>query len=122
MYDCCFDQTRGWAWIEWTRTVPEYVVPKGAKFGDIFVTTVDTVQASYIIDTLITHNVPVLMAGGGTSEKDLGNFWKNMRPHFGPDPSRATTKLSDDEKKALLQIAWIREEAAGMTEARAAKT
>ena len=66
--------------------------------------------------------MPVLMAGGGTSEEDLGRFWNNMRPHFGPDPSRARIKLSDDEKKALLQIAWIQKEAAGMTEARAAKT
>ena len=62
------------------------------------------------------------MADGGTSQEDLGTFWKNMRPHFGPEPRRATTKLSDDEKKALLQIAWVREEAAGMTEARAAET
>ena len=67
--------------------------------------------------------VLVPMAGGGTSEEDLGNFWrKNLRLNFGPDPSRARTKLSDDEKKALLQIAWVREEAAGMTEARAAET
>ena len=70
----------------------------------------------------VGKKVPVPMAGGGTSEEDLGKFWKNMRPHFGPEPRRATTKLSDDEKKALLQIAWVREEAAGMTEARAAKT
>mmetsp|Transcript_45128 Transcript_45128/g.139023 ORF Transcript_45128/g.139023 Transcript_45128/m.139023 type:complete len:111 (-) Transcript_45128:19-351(-) len=66
--------------------------------------------------------VPVPMADGGTSQEDLGTFWTNMRPNFGPEPSRATTKLSDDEKKALLQIAWVREEAAGMTEARAAET
>ena len=66
--------------------------------------------------------VPVPMADGGTSQEDLGKFWSNMRPHFGPEPSRATTTLSDGEKKALLQIAWVQEEAAGMTEARAADT
>jgi hypothetical protein len=33
VFDCCFDQTRGWAWVEWTKTVPEYSVPKGAKYG-----------------------------------------------------------------------------------------
>ena len=66
--------------------------------------------------------VPVPMADGGTSQEDLGKFWSTLRPNFGPEPSRATTKLSDDEKKALLQIAWVREEAAGMTEARAADT
>ena len=70
----------------------------------------------------VGKKVPVPMADGGTSQEDLGTFWTNMRPNFGPEPSRATTKLSDDEKKALLQIAWVREEAAGMTEARAAET
>jgi len=72
VFDCCFDQTRSWAWIDWTKTVPEYAVPKGAKFGDIFVTTVDTVQASYIIDVLTTHNVPMLVAGNtGTGKTQM---------------------------------------------------
>ena len=52
--------------------MPEYSVPKGAKFGDIFVTTVDTVQASYIIDVLTTHNVPMLVAGNtGTGKTQM---------------------------------------------------
>ena len=71
VYDCVFDMTKGFAWIEWTKTVPEYAVPKGAKFQDIFVTTIDSVQASYVIDTLVTHNVPVLMAGNTGTGKTL---------------------------------------------------
>ena len=77
----------------------------------------------------VGKKVPVPMADGGTSQEDLGTFWTNMRPNFGPEPSRATTTLSDGEKKALLQIAWVQEEAAelaakaaAMTEARAADT
>ena len=66
--------------------------------------------------------VLVPMAGGGTSQEDLGIFWRKIRPHFGPEPSRATTKLSDEEKKPLLQVAWVQEDAAGMTEARVAET
>ena len=66
--------------------------------------------------------VPVPMADGGTSQEDLGKLWSDIRPNFGPEPSRATRKLSDGAKKALLQIAWVQEEAAGMTEARAADT
>mgnify|MGYP007129162990 CR=1 FL=1 len=77
----------------------------------------------------VGEKVPVPMADGGTSQEDLGKFWSCIRPHFGPEPSRATTTLSDGEKKALLQIAWVQEEAAelaakaaAMTEARAADT
>jgi dynein heavy chain len=44
VYDCLFDLSRGAAWVEWTKTVPEYSVPKNAKFQDIFVTTVDAVE------------------------------------------------------------------------------
>ena len=44
---------------------------KGAKFGDIFVTTIDSVQASYIVDTCITHNVPVLLAGNTGTGKSV---------------------------------------------------
>ena len=71
VFDCCFDQTRSWAWIDWTKTVPEYSVPKGAKFGDIFVTTIDSVQASYVVDTCITHGIPVLLAGNTGTGKSV---------------------------------------------------
>ena len=70
----------------------------------------------------VGKKVPVPMADGGTSQEDLGKFWSCIRPHFGPEPSRATTKLSDEEKKPLLQVAWVQEDAAGMTEARVAET
>ena len=71
VFDCLFDINRGCTWVDWTKTQPEYAVPKGAKFQEIFVTTVDTVQASYIVDTLVTHNVPVLLAGNTGTGKTI---------------------------------------------------
>eukprot|EP00966_Prymnesium_polylepis_P139511 3223659-Prymnesium_polylepis.1 len=47
-------------WAEWMTTVPAYVVPKGARFTDIFVQTEDSVQAGYIVDVLVNHGVSVL--------------------------------------------------------------
>ena len=67
VYDYVFDMSRGYSWVEWQKTVPEYQVPKGAKFGDIFVTTVDTIQASYITDVLVTLG---LMLGLRVAEEE----------------------------------------------------
>ena len=52
-------------------TVPPYAVPAKATFHDIFVSTEDTVQAGYLVDVLINHNVPMLVSGNTGTGKTI---------------------------------------------------
>ena len=70
-YDYVFSLEKGHTWIDWMSTVPTYSVPKGSKFQDIFVSTEDTVQAGYFVDTLVTHNVSVAVCGNTGTGKTI---------------------------------------------------
>ena len=48
--------------------------------------------------------VPVRRAKGGEMQVDLGGFWNNIRPNFGPDPEKANTQLSEEQKNTLLGV------------------
>ena len=66
------------------------------------------------------QKVAVRCASGEEAQVDLGGFWNNIRVNFGPDPEKANTKLSEAEKKPLLGVEWVKEEARKMV-AEAAK-
>jgi superfamily II DNA or RNA helicase len=58
--------------------------------------------------------MPVPCASGGVAQVDLAVFWGNIRDHFGPEPVKAKTKLSEEEKKLLLAVGWVKLEAEKM--------
>lgn len=70
VFDVVLDVSNN-SWREWMATVQPYAVPKGSRFSEIFVQTEDSVQAGYIIDVLVTHNVPVLMCGNTGTGKTI---------------------------------------------------
>ena len=52
MYEYCFDQDE-LKWVEWMRTIPEYVANPDAAFAQVIVPTADTVRYAYVIDKLL---------------------------------------------------------------------
>jgi len=62
VYDYSFDNNKR-QWIDWLKTIPPFSIPKEASFQDIIVPTTDTTRYSFLLDTLITHQKPVLFVG-----------------------------------------------------------
>lgn len=58
--------------------------------------------------------VPVQLESGREVLVDLGDFWAKIRRNFGPDPSSASMKLSDEEKAPLSALEWVKKEAQKM--------
>jgi len=51
------------AWIPWMQTIPKYDVPRGAKYEEIVVPSVDSVRLVYIFQLLVTNDKHVLCPG-----------------------------------------------------------
>ena len=46
-------------------------MPKAARFHEIFVRTTETVQAAYLADVLLKHNIPILVSGNTGTGKTI---------------------------------------------------
>ena len=68
VFDYLYDvDTKKWA--HWSKTVPEYVIPKGVGFADILVPTVDTIRTTFVMRQLLLKDFHVLVVGEtGTSK------------------------------------------------------
>ncbi|TPX32092.1 hypothetical protein SmJEL517_g04759 [Synchytrium microbalum] len=65
VYDYMFERDRknGGTWKLWVDTVGTFEIPKGAKFSQITVPTIDTQRYTYLLETLLTHGKAVLFVG-----------------------------------------------------------
>eukprot|EP00929_Paragymnodinium_shiwhaense_P087548 TRINITY_DN476_c0_g5_i1.p1 TRINITY_DN476_c0_g5~~TRINITY_DN476_c0_g5_i1.p1 ORF type:complete len:2570 (-),score=757.67 TRINITY_DN476_c0_g5_i1:167-7876(-) len=64
------------AWIPWMETVPKYDVPRGAKYEEIVVPSLDSVRLVYIFQLLVTHDKHVLCPGPtGTGKTANISMW-----------------------------------------------
>jgi len=77
---------------------------------------VDKLAALAMLDTKPAKGVKVAVAcaSGGVSQEDLGLFWGRIRANFGPDPARATTKLTEEEMAPLRPLPWVMREMEAM--------
>jgi len=72
VYDVAIDCSSGAPqWRDWMSTICAYSVPKGARFHDINVPTIESVQVGYITDVLVKHSVPLLLTGNTGTGKTI---------------------------------------------------
>ncbi|KAI8807084.1 dynein heavy chain and region D6 of dynein motor-domain-containing protein [Cladochytrium replicatum] len=50
-------------WYLWLSTIQNPSIPSNADFNDIIIPTKDTTRYSYLLDVLLTHEVPTLLVG-----------------------------------------------------------
>ena len=80
MYEYCFDQDE-LKWVEWMRTIPEYVPNPDAPFSQVIVPTADTVRYAYVIDKLLLSDKHVLCVGDTGTGKTL-NVMDKLSNHM----------------------------------------
>jgi dynein heavy chain, axonemal len=62
VFDWFFDKASA-EWRPWAAAVPAASIPADAKFGDIFVPTVDSVRYTFLLDVVVQHHHPFLFVG-----------------------------------------------------------
>jgi dynein heavy chain len=50
-------------WIPWLDTIEPAEIASTAEYNDIIIPTKDTARYNYLMDVMITHNIPMLMVG-----------------------------------------------------------
>jgi len=71
VYDFTFEPKK-MQWINWINTVEEkFVIPKEAQMADIVVPTIDTIRHNFLMKTLITHGMHVLVTGDTGTGKSV---------------------------------------------------
>eukprot|EP00965_Chrysotila_dentata_P002957 95741-Pleurochrysis_carterae.AAC.3 len=70
VYDYVYDSQKR-AWAGWMASVPNYAIPAGAAFHDIFVPITETVQAGHLIELLLLQGVPSLICGSTGTGKTI---------------------------------------------------
>ncbi|KXZ55711.1 DHC8 protein [Gonium pectorale] len=51
------------SWQLWTDTIPELSIPNEAQFADIIIPTKDSARYTFLLDTALQNNQPLLMVG-----------------------------------------------------------
>jgi dynein heavy chain len=62
VYDYFFDLEKV-TWVPWMSTIPQYEVPRGARYETIVVPSIDSVRLVYIFQKLVTNSFHVLCPG-----------------------------------------------------------
>ncbi|ACO69012.1 predicted protein [Micromonas commoda] len=101
----------------------EWVRKEVAKMMELGATKADKVAALVSLSKKPKYRekVDVKCASGEVVQEDLGKFWDSIRQNFGPNPDKAGTNLSEEEKTKLLNVEWVKMEVAKMMELRATK-
>ncbi len=83
LYEYFFDD-KELKWVPWKDKVPEYEHQFDAKFHEILVPTVDTVCNTWLLDTLVKKQRPVVLVGEtGTSKTAITqNFLRKLNPEL----------------------------------------
>ena len=50
-------------WESWVETIESIHLPADAEFNEIIIPTKDTVRYNYLMDLMITHDIPMLLVG-----------------------------------------------------------
>ncbi|CAJ1432850.1 unnamed protein product [Effrenium voratum] len=75
IYDYFYDIQKG-EWIPWMQTIPTFEIPRGARYEEIVVPSVDSVRLVYAFQILITHDKHVLCPGAtGTGKSVNISMW-----------------------------------------------
>jgi dynein heavy chain len=98
-------------WVPWLDTVEQTQIDPSAEFNDIIIPTKDTARYNYLMDVMITHNIPLLMVGPtGTgkskyiSGKLLNGMSKNMYiPLFVNFSARTSANQTQDMIMAKME-------------------
>ncbi|KAF4673078.1 Dynein heavy chain 1, axonemal [Perkinsus chesapeaki] len=62
LFDYCFLVAEN-RWVPWLETIPEFVVPRNAKYEDIVVPTIDSIRSTHLLRTLSEHHHHTLSCG-----------------------------------------------------------
>ncbi|CAD7701708.1 unnamed protein product [Ostreobium quekettii] len=62
VFDFVFNKTSN-SWQKWTDTIPETKIAAGTQFSDIIVPTKDSARYTFLLDTALKNNQPLLMVG-----------------------------------------------------------
>jgi dynein heavy chain len=68
-------------WVPWLETVEQVKIESTAEFNDIIIPTKDTARYNYLMDVMITHNIPLLMVGPtgtGKSKYIAGKLYNGL--------------------------------------------
>ena len=98
--------------VDWVKEEARKMEAEAAKPPEARATKAEKVKALTELSDKPKNNVKVAVrcASGEEAQEDLGVFWKNIRPNFGPDPGRASTGLSEEERNTLSRVDWVKAE------------
>jgi len=70
VFDLCY-QPDNTGWINWLKTVPEYVVPTGCSFAQIVVPTLDSIRVNNNLNRLLKGGKHTLIVGPTGTGKSI---------------------------------------------------
>ncbi|GLC47993.1 hypothetical protein PLESTB_000047400 [Pleodorina starrii] len=93
------------SWQLWTDTIPELSIPQDAQFADIIIPTKDSARYTFLLDTALQNNQPLLMVGPtGTGKSTYINrhlVWglpkDKWTPIFVTFSARTTANMAQDQ-------------------------
>ena len=59
------------SWVNWGKTVPEYIVPTGGSYTEVIVPNVDSIRVQFIIKNALMQMRHVLIVGGTGTGKSI---------------------------------------------------
>jgi len=62
VFDMAFNKENV-AWMPWTKTVKEYVVPKDVTYSEVIVPNVDSIRVQFLLNTLLMNKKHTLVVG-----------------------------------------------------------
>src|SRR5690606_16266018 len=86
-------------------------IPKDAKFHEIIVPTVDTTRYTYLIETLITHDKPVLFVGPTGTGKSVyikRKLLYEMDPKYVPYFISFSAQTSENQTQDIIEGKLVR--------------
>lgn len=70
VFDLCY-QPDNTGWINWLKTVPDYVVPTGCSFAQIVVPTLDSIRVNNNLNRLLKGGKHTLIVGPTGTGKSI---------------------------------------------------
>jgi len=59
------------SWVNWSKTVPDYVVPTGGSYTEVIVPNVDSIRVQFLIKNCLVNRKHIMIVGQTGTGKSI---------------------------------------------------